>query len=473
MTIDTQDNFAMFEAPLVRAALHCFRRMPHRSNLLENKVLFPQRRDGALLIEEFLDRGHLIAGSTGDSLSPSGMAVSERPIRPDTSRQRAERDLRHLLEAVQQSNDGPYAIDDIEEVWISGDFLKAGAAVRQLDVHIKLRRREGYADPDQTSDYARQTCRRLHARIPRGMPDAGMPSWLSEMLIFGERRSVLFRDAQLDLQTLKQSGVPCRRLFERNLGLVRDPILPRHPESEAAASSASPATSTLSDIRPMDGTWTSAYRSWGRVSPYALFRGFSPEALALFSEIPEGLRVVGAGPAIARLDWLPEALLDSELDGRERLGLFAHGVQAGFGCVLTRRIEVAERETVLHCAISGAFGKDAPAAIGRHAASVAAVVALIAAADADRLVRRGLEAGPDQVRIELAAAESGDEVANYVAGLAARHLRERQVRVEPVGWSGKAVDVDGPEFAEPERPLRALVAREQTEWLNERIDLEF
>lgn len=473
MTIDTQDNFAMFEAPLVRAALHCFRRMPHRANLLENKVLFPQRRDGALLIEEFIDRGHLISGSAGDSLSPSGMAVSERPIRPDTSRQRADRDLGHLLEAVQQSNDGPYAIDDIEEVWISGDYLKAGAAVRQLDVHIKLRRRDGYGDTDQTSDYARQTCRRLHARIPRAMPDASLPGWLSEMLIFGERRSVLFRDAQLDLQSLKLSGVPCRRLFERHLGLVRDPVLPCHPDSHAAAASASPPSLPLEGIRPMDGTWTSAYRSWGRVSPYALFRGFSPEALALFSEIPEGLRVVGAEPAIARLDWLPPSLLDGNLDGRERLGLFAHGLQAGFGCVLTRQIEMADRETVLHCGISGIFGKDAPATIGRHATSVAAVVALIAAADADRLVRRGMEAGSDQVRIVLAAADSGEDVANYVAGLAARHLRERQVRVEPVGWSGKPVEVDGPQFAEPERPLRALVAREQTEWLNERIDLEF
>lgn len=471
MTSAPVDQFALFEAPLVRAALHSFRRSPHRINFVDTKVIFPQRRDGAILFEEMLDRGLLTEVGSGHELSPAGRAVSERSIRPETTRQRADRDLRNVLEAVQQSNDGEHAVDDIEEVWVSGDYLGTGP-VRQVDLHFKLRRRPQHRETIDADAHAKGALKRLRARQPRSMASDQLTAWLTDMLIFGERRQAIFRSAQFDLEALKHSGVACRRLFEFRLGLVRDPVLKCHPEACGSVQPLDQAGAEIGDVRPMDGTWASAYRSWGRVSPFGLYRGFSPEALALFSHIPEGLRVIGAERAYARLDWVPEQF-GHHIDGRHRLGIMAHGVTNGLGCILERQVVVSENGALLSCVIADVFGRDAEAEIGPHARSVAAVVALIAAADGERLVRRSIEdLWVRPVAIELVA-DPSNAIATYIAALAKRHLAERQVNIEPVGWSGHQVTVDGPDLQEPERPIQSQAALERDEWLSTPVDLDF
>lgn len=468
MTPELHDQFSLYDAPFVRAGLHCFRRTPSRHNLVENKVLFAQRRDGAILFEELLDRGFVAEVTRGHSITPLGIKVSERPITPDTSRRLAEKSLSGILEAVQQANDSPYAIDTIDEVWISGEYLVEGAKIRQLDLHMKVRRLPQFLDRAVAEEHSRSVLARVKARVPRGLPVSGMPEFLTRMLVFGEKMPLLFREARMDLDALSH-GAPCTRLYVKNLGRVKDPILERHPDATGSTSLAAD-TPTLPDLRPMDGTWVSAYRPWGRISSYGLFRGFNPESLALFSEIPEGLRVMAAGDDFLDLKWKPEQF-DHTVDGRERLGIMAHDRDAGVGCILERKIVPNEGGFSLTCRIAECFGREADAVAGRHARSIAGVIAIVAAADGERLMRRSVEAGYGPVSVEVWG--GAGPVADYIAGIAKRHLDERQVRIEPLGWSGEPLTVIGPDLTEPERPPEARLAIEKDDWFSQPIDLDF
>src|SRR5262249_47579839 len=137
--------------------------------------------------------------------------------------------------------------------------------------------------------------------------------WHMQRSLFGVKRHPLLAGVQENINNLLDLGVPCRLIYARTRGgRVNDPILHQHPGSTGRRNDIEPPAEmpdlSPADLRPMDGRWICGFQTWGSVSPYCIFRGWTDEAHALFPRYPEGLVVVGDDFEPLRPIWVPKRL---------------------------------------------------------------------------------------------------------------------------------------------------------------------
>jgi len=467
MTHDLTDRFSMLDAAFVRNALLQARLYRAAGAFIDTRSLFPQRRDGAIFLEECQDQGLLRLEAGALELTPAGKAISERPHGQPRSRARAERELEQVLSSIATINASPHVVDFVEEVWVTGDIIEPGADVREIGVHLSLRRREDAGDAIDIEERIRAGAALYRLRIPRNLPAGQMAEWYCSALLFGSSRPALFRELQFDLRALEATAAPRRRMFTQQHGICPEPVIAGARQVKAVT-----GTSGCAPLRPMNATWLSGYTNWGRVSPYLLFRGHGPEAVKLFSTRPDALRVVLGGRSFSESSWTPAQLVDvPEMNGREDVALICGGDADGRGVILRRSI--VEQSGSLRLSVS--IDKSIAAGEGGIVTSclgLAPAVALLAAADAERILRREFDRQVVRpLAIEISPACDGDEIAVFVAGMATQLLRLEELRLEPPAWTGEKVRVEGREAIEPIEPHRAPDPDE--EWLSEPLVLEF
>lgn len=187
----------------------------------------------------------------------------------------------------------------------------------------------------------------------------------------------------------------------------------------------------------MDGRWVAGYSTWGVVSPYDIFRGWTDDAHRLFANYPEDLRVLADGFDLRSFPWQPKRLRQPGLDGRAALLVMDATEWWGVSLVLNRAIETSDRQWILHARFSNIELNRARTRVDLASTpAIVGAVSLVLAVDAERMLRRAREQS-DAPRIEIQIAGDGliDEIRVHVVDEIAKALRSRSVRIEPEGWA--------------------------------------
>ena len=386
-------RIAGYKPAVFKNGIRGFMRTLNPGNMIDLKV-FPQRRDGAIVFEECLDRGLIAADGDGFKVTDAGMAVAASKLRPRTPLAAARRIFEDFLDRVERVNADPDSVLRVEQVWLFGSLMREEATVGDIDAALAVERKPEFRDHVARKA---QVERVLAARsdVPQNRSFLWFgEDWLLNQALFGAKRHPLLAGVMTDTDDLCAIAAPCRLVFDRARGgRVRDKALGRHPKSRGRSDEI-PARAecpdlTPAELRPMDGRWVSGYSGYGVVSPYHLFRSWSDDAHALFAKYPDGLRVVGSADAKFLSGWKPKSLKKRFLDGRNAISIFNVTDFSGMSVVLCREISVETEGWVIHARFEDAELYRLRKRLDPSAAcEIASAAALIIAVDAERVLRR-------------------------------------------------------------------------------------
>ncbi|MER8960508.1 hypothetical protein [Mesorhizobium sp. M0701] len=416
---------------------------------MELKSLFGNSRNGAVVFEECLDRGLIVEKESRYELSAAGEAIADAKATKRAALSRALKLIDELLDRAAALNADTNGASFIDQVWLFGSTMRAEETVGDIDIALTTSRRPPF-DADWNAMKAH--VKRLllaHKDVPRVLWNE--ENWLIERALFGKRRHPLFAGVRVGISDLQQLGVPCRLIFDRERGgRVDDNILARHPNSPGRSKEIDPPR-PLPDLapaplRPMDGRWAANHQPWGTISPYHIFGSWNDAAHGLFASYPEGLRVVGDGHCLFKIEWTPKRLQHVGLDGRAKVAIFKQSWWGGLSLVLCREIIVGD-EVQLIASFEALQLLRVRSQVWGLLDDVASAIALILAADAERIIRREMEQGRTrQVRISLNGAELKETIRGQVLATVGDRLVERRVKIEPEGWNGQPVQISTSEL---------------------------
>jgi len=448
ITFDKELLIANYRPAIFKNGLRGLMRTEAPGAMIDLKSVFQQRRDGAIVFEECLDRG-LIEFSDGSyKVSKRGEMIVYAKARPRRPLGRALPVLDHFLSRVQALNDDEDAVRYVEQVWLFGSVLRGAKTVGDIDLAVTTARR-----PKWAADY--DAMRRYANRMVDARPDApttrgtlwSAEHWLTERALFGTTRHPLLAGVQEGVSDLVGLGVPCRLIYDRSRGgKVDDPELPRHPLSNGRKNDIDPLPVmpdlTPAELRPMDGRWISGFKLSGEVSPYDIFRGWTDEACMLFPQSPRGLRIAVDGFKPFSFPWVPKSVKKGGLDGRNAIALISATKFWGTSIVLRRQIEARAKVLTLHVRFDDlelfrSRKRIEAATIG----DLATAAALIVGVDAERMLRRSVELAV-RPQVEVRFQRNGEQDAcGMIVDAAVRRLADGDVRSQPAGWESEPVSI--------------------------------
>ena len=132
ISLDRDLRIAGYRASTFKNALAGYLRTKSPASLIDLKSIFAQRRDGAIVYEECLDRD-LIDRGTG-KVSEAGLTLVRSKVVARTPLEKAQTILEAFLERVDQLNHDPEAISRVDEVWLFGSLLREEASVGDIDL---------------------------------------------------------------------------------------------------------------------------------------------------------------------------------------------------------------------------------------------------------------------------------------------------------------------------------------------------
>lgn len=444
ISLDRNARIAGYRPSVFKDALRGFSRTHSPGNMIDLKTVFSLRRDGAIVLEECLDRGLIDPAMM--KLTEAGEAIARAKAKSRTSLAKAQAVLNTFLDRIEILSHDPEGVQDVDQVWLFGSLMRGEDSVGDIDLAVTKSRRPHFAHDHE----GRQ--RHLDQLVARRSDAPGYwdwpwakEGWLFNRAIYGAKRHPLLAGVQDGTTDLQSLGVPCRLIYDRSRGgRVDDPILSRHPESPGRSNDLSPPAEmpdlTPEAIRPMDARWVAGFWEIGEVSPYDIFRGWTDDAHALFPNNPDGLRVVGDDHNLSHYPWTPKRLRKPGLDGRNAVALISATKWWGTSLILHRHIEVSPSSWILHAGFSDLqLYRARKYADWATLRDLSAVTALILAVDAERMLRRTSEL-PQPPTIRIAIDDNGgltDDIRpDFLEPLRA-HLAERTIRIEPPDWTGE------------------------------------
>ena len=144
-----------------KTGLRSFRRTGRPGRMIDLKT-FPQRRDGAIVFEECLDRGLIAPDGSGYRITQAGEAIADSKLRPRTALAAAKRVFDDLLDRVERVNADPGSVLQVEEVWLFGSLMREEPTVGDIDAALVARRRPEFEDHDARRAYV---ARAIAARV--------------------------------------------------------------------------------------------------------------------------------------------------------------------------------------------------------------------------------------------------------------------------------------------------------------------
>ena len=407
--------------------------------MIDLKSVFPQRRDGAIVFEECLDR-RLIEVRDGFQLTAGGEAMIRGKAKARTPLAKANALLDEFLARVHALNNDESAVRYVEEVWLFGSMLCSADTVGDIDLALVTDRRPQYR--------SRRGYQQMKAHLKKVMANRddvpqtqgllwSAERWLVERALFGAKRHPLLAGVHTDTDDLAALAVPCRLIYDRSQGgRVDGPVLDRHPKSIGRCNDVDAPTEmpdlAPSELRPMDARWVAGFTPWGGVSPYDIFRGWTDEAHRLFPHYPRGLLIAGEDFKPHNAPWLPKRLKKGGLDGRAAIALINASELWGTSVILRRRIERSATHWTLVAAIEDLELFRVRRLEASTVPDLAAAAALILAVDAERMLRRSTETEEHlavRVGIRCEPSDHASTVRDAVLAL----LEKRVIRVR-AGW---------------------------------------
>jgi hypothetical protein len=435
VTLDPTRQIAGYRPSIFKDALRAYLRTINPTNLVDLKSVFPHRRDGAIVFEECLDRG--LIDATTLELTEAGMSIARAKVQARTPFAKARLVLDDFIDRVDQFNNDPEAVSQVDQIWLFGSLMREEATVGDIDLAIT--RRSRIRDLDERLEQAK----RLLARIKDAPKRWAMPrdriDWLFRRAIFGARRHPLLAGAQDETSDLASLAVPCRLIYDQSRGgRVHDPILPRHPESNGRSDTVSPPAELPdlkpAELRPMDARWVTGFKAWSEVSPCCIFRGWTDECHKLFPHYPKRSRVVADDHELHNFPWTPKTIKRAGLDGRSSVAIINATEWWGTCITLHRLITSAEDKHELKARFSDLLLHRRRTIEPSTLPDIAAVTSLILAVDAERILRRRIELGmTPQVTIRISQEGLSDELKTDLAGEVVNTLSRRAVAIEPIG----------------------------------------
>jgi len=159
-------QIAGYKPTVLKKALLAYSRTENSTNLLGLKM-FPEKRDAAIMYEEWLDRG--LIGADGN-LTDKGKAIAAGKARKRVSCAEAQAILDDFLNRVDAVNRDRDHIVNVQQVWLYGSMLKEGVtAVADIDLAVLSSRRDEYHATLNAKDggaKAKEQLRKLLARHP-------------------------------------------------------------------------------------------------------------------------------------------------------------------------------------------------------------------------------------------------------------------------------------------------------------------
>ena len=117
ISFDKNMKIAGYTPATFKNGLRGFMRTLSPGCMIDLKSVFPQRRDGAIVFEECLDRG-LINAQDGFQLSKAGESVVRGKAKPRTPLAKAQALLEDFLARVHFLNNDKDAIWFVQRVWL-------------------------------------------------------------------------------------------------------------------------------------------------------------------------------------------------------------------------------------------------------------------------------------------------------------------------------------------------------------------
>ena len=437
ITFDRTTRIAGYRPAIFKAALRGFCRTSHAGCMIDLKSVFENRRDGAIVYEECLDRG-FIDPESGE-VTDNGLVVARAKVVARAPIAKARAVLDDFLDRVDHLNHDPEAVSRVNQVWLFGSTVRNEESVGDVDLALIRSAVPRFADD---FDGQVEQAQRCLSRIPDApqywtYPWEGI-DWLYLRSLFGRRRHPLLSGVQEGVEVLIAMGVPCQLVYDlARGGRVDDPVLRRHPSS-AGRSNAMPPLPQFPDLaakalRPMDARWLCGFSETGEVNPIAALRDRCDERHRLFPRRVRDLRIAADGDKLRMCPWLPKSVCVGGLDGRNAVAVFETAHEWGTCITLHREICTEPDGHLLRASFSDLQLHKAR----KHPElftlpDITASIALIVAADAERILRRQIEMeiGP-KVRIEICSDGLDGEMKRFLAAQVFHLLQQRYVSIEP------------------------------------------
>lgn len=446
LTLDRNDTIAGYRPAIFKQALRRYALTQNAGNLVDLKSLFANRRDGAIVFEECLDRGLIDRASL--KRTDAGEHIARAKAKPRTPIARADAILEQLLDRAVLMNACPDGLSLVDEIWLFGSVLRRAETVGDIDLAMTCSR----ILPDSGGHDAYQArvedCFERAQGTPQGLRYYWeKEDWLRERSLFGKVRHPLLAGVQDGFHDLASLAVPCRLVFDRQRGgRVDDPILERHPTSTGRTAGIGPAPQSVDltpdALKPMDGRWVAGFKPWGTVCPPTIFRSWSKDARRVFARYPQHLRIFADGYQQHNFPWVPKALKRGGIDGRSLLLVTDAIDRWGVSVVLSRRIEIADDKWTLHAKMVDVELHHARTVVDLESLPpIVGAIALILAADAEHMVRRAAEL-PTMPAIAISLKRTGlvDMLQSFLIDQIHKKIRSRAVAVEPDGF-GRIVSI--------------------------------
>jgi predicted nucleotidyltransferase len=440
---------AGYRPAAIKQALQSFKNTGRGKSFVDLKASFPNRRDGAICLEECFDRGLMELDEDGDAaMTLAGEIIASAKATPRTPLAKAMVTLNELLDRAEKLNNDPEGVQFVEHIWLFGSVMRKQETVGDIDVAIITKRRPEYhADINMMKRHLDGVLSRRND-VPQARGLMWWPEhWVTKKALFGAITHPLLRGAQMGTSDLAGLGVPCQLIFDRSRGgRVNDPILDRHPESNGRDNTIDPPAqmpdlAPTQELRPMDGRWLAAFEHNGWVCPHEIFRSWTDEARRLFSNPPYRFRVVTDATSLGD-SWKPKRTKSSGLDGRNNILIMDVDDIEGASFVLRRSVDITPKAWTLRVGLEDFQAQRKRTAIeAKCFFSIITGAVMILAVDAERLLRRSAETPekPDvYIRIESNAA---DWRLPHAEEWMQKMLSDRLVRIEPEGWAGPKVSI--------------------------------
>jgi predicted nucleotidyltransferase len=212
ITFDKDMRIAGYRPATFKNALRRFERTRSPGSMIDLKSMFPQRRDGAIVFEECLDR-RLIEAQDGFRLTPGGEAMVRGKAKPRTPLAKAQALLDEFLARVHALNSDEYAVRYVEEVWLFGSVLRGAETVGDIDLALVTDRRPQYRIKGGYEQMKAHLKKVMASRDDVPQTQGFLWSaerWITERALFGAKRHPLLASVHTDTDDLVALAVPCR-----------------------------------------------------------------------------------------------------------------------------------------------------------------------------------------------------------------------------------------------------------------------
>ena len=217
ISFDSDMRIAGYRPSVFKAALRGFMRTGSPGNVVDLKTVFPLRRDGAIVVEECLDRGLLDVETF--RVTEDGEAIARAKAGKRTSLARAKTVLGDFLERVAKLNRDPSAINLVEQVWLFGSLMQERETVGDIDLALRIIRRPEVAEDH---DLRRRRVAELLTRQADAPINWATPwdreAWVTHRALYGTRRHPLLAGVHDSVEDLSALGTPCRLIYDRERG---------------------------------------------------------------------------------------------------------------------------------------------------------------------------------------------------------------------------------------------------------------